>query len=150
MDVTDDKGHVDQLMATTRQFKATDKILFENIKNITTTSMLLNKQTYIHQKMQNTTGDTEGKKWYLYQEIVPKRVLLYTIVESKNGPRKSQLREKHTEKVIGNFNFYSRAVHPIMMAVIGKLAADQTQGTTETTADVAQLFDYGATHYGEK
>ena len=101
-------------------------------------------------KCKNTTGDTEGKKWYLYQEIVPKRVLLDTIVESKNGPRKSQLREKHTEKVIGNFNFYSRAVHPTMMAVIGKLVADQTQGTTETTADVAQLFDYCATHYGKK
>ena len=101
-------------------------------------------------KCKTPLATQKGKKWYLYQEIVPKRVLLDTIVESKNGPRKSQLREKHTEKVIGNFNFYSRAVHPIMMAVIGKLAADQTQGTTETTADVAQLFDYCATHYDKK
>jgi hypothetical protein len=50
------------------------------------------------------------------------------------------------QQSIGVFLYYAQAVDSTMLVVLGTLAAEQTQATTNTTKLVAQFLDYAAIH----
>ena len=51
-----------------------------------------------------------------------------------------------SNKLIGTFLYYARAINNTMLVALGTLAAAQTKGTEKTMEATTQLLNYAATN----